>query len=274
MEERIKHIIESGMLERYLLGNCTEEQTQEIETLLENSAKLKKYFKEMSEDQFAITESKGKAGPLKRDEKDRVDIVASEYASSSFKNSKGIKKSSMTFERVVLIAAIFCMFISLFTAFNLFMKNLELQRSLDRSTHLYKEHDFFTRQLNMQLDLLQMVVVKLEDQIKILDDSQTKKVRLKGNDKAHRLDLNVYWNDEKKVSLLTLKNIPQLTDDECFQIWASKQGEFLDLGILNRQDYIMEIKNFEDAKSLIITIEPEGGSQQPTMANIVSRSAI
>ena len=69
-----------------------------------------------------------------------------------------------------------------------------------------------------------------------------------------------------------MSNLPQLPEDQCFQMWAEVNGELVNLGV---------IKKFEDKEKLLalpyadkaigyITIEPKGGNETPTVKNIVA----
>ncbi|MFB7087177.1 anti-sigma factor domain-containing protein [Streptomyces sp. NPDC056296] len=61
--------------------------------------------------------------------------------------------------------------------------------------------------------------------------------------------------------------LPPLTDDQVYELWYAEEGEFRPAGLLSgaggRQAHILD-GPLEGATAVGITVEPAGGSQQPT----------
>jgi anti-sigma-K factor RskA len=116
---------------------------------------------------------------------------------------------------------------------------------------------------------------QLEDvrnQFIVLNNPQTKKYNVNGNRKAKELKAVAYINPVKKLSYINVSKLPNLPENQCFQMWAEVNGEMLNLGIIqeatNGQN-LMALPYAENAVSYI-TIEPEGGNLNPTVDNIVA----
>ena len=69
-----------------------------------------------------------------------------------------------------------------------------------------------------------------------------------------------------------MRNLPELPEDKCYQMWAEVNGEMVNLGILKDiqdKDKLFALPYGEEAISYI-TIEPKGGNTSPSVQNIVA----
>jgi hypothetical protein len=117
---------------------------------------------------------------------------------------------------------------------------------------------------------------QLEDvrnQFIVLNNPQTKRYNVKGNNNAKELKAVAYINPVKKLSYINVKNLPNLPEDQSFQMWAEVNGEMINLGIIDKvagQEKLLALPYADKAVSYI-TIEPKGGNNTPTVENIVAK---
>ena len=117
--------------------------------------------------------------------------------------------------------------------------------------------------------------VQLEDlrnQYIVLNNPNTKKYSINGNKKAKELKAVAYVNPVKKLSYINVSHLPELPEDQCYQMWAEVNGELVNLGVIKQfgdKERLMALPYGEDAVGYI-TIEPQGGNQSPTVQNIVA----
>lgn len=105
---------------------------------------------------------------------------------------------------------------------------------------------------NLKLDAL-------AQQFAQLNNPETEKYILKGNRRAKNLKTVAYINPKDKTSMLDVVSLPILPDDQVYQIWADLQGKMVNLGILSETDRrLQQIPYTEDALGLSITIEQKG----------------
>ena len=93
-----------------------------------------------------------------------------------------------------------------------------------------------------------------------------------GNKKARELKAVAYVNPVKKLSYINVRNLPNLPEDQCYQMWAEVNGEMVNLGVIKEimdKDKLLALPYAEKAVSYI-TIEPKGGNDTPTVQNIVA----
>ncbi len=71
---------------------------------------------------------------------------------------------------------------------------------------------------------------------------------------------------------LVVKNMPKLSNDQQYQLWALIDGKPKDLGVFDATDdkVILKMKNTQKAQAFAITIEKKGGSPSPTLDSMQS----
>jgi anti-sigma-K factor RskA len=116
---------------------------------------------------------------------------------------------------------------------------------------------------------------QLEDvrnQFIVLNNPQTKKYAVNGNKKAKELKAVAYINPVKKLSYINVRNLPNLPDNQCYQMWAEVNGEMVNLGVIKSVDDKDRLRPLPYAENAVsyITIEPQGGNDTPTVKNIVA----
>src|SRR5690606_5921650 len=115
---------------------------------------------------------------------------------------------------------------------------------------------------------------KLNDimqQFKQLNNPETEKYIIKGNSRAKNLKTVAYINPKEKTSMIDVVSLPQLPEEQCYQIWAEMQDKMVSLGISSESD--IELKQFpysEDGLCLKISIENKGGTQAGYIENAVA----
>jgi len=115
---------------------------------------------------------------------------------------------------------------------------------------------------------------KLDDvmrQFMKLNNPETEKYVLRGNDRAKDLKTVAYINPVEKTSMIDAVSLPQLPENKTYQIWAEMQDRMVNLGILDAsQKNLQSIPYMENALGLSITIEPNGSSNNSNSDNAVA----
>jgi hypothetical protein len=81
----------------------------------------------------------------------------------------------------------------------------------------------------------------------------------------------VYWNPATKKLLLADANLPDLTRDQQYQLWALYDGKPIDAGVFDYGNKNVSVgfqKDISDAQAFAVTVEPRGGSKSPTLSNL------
>ena len=256
MDDRIKHIIESGLLEMYLLGQTDTQQTEEIDALLEASPILKSAFEELEDLQFEMTETIATAPPPILKDTIKTAIRKESAQSTPAKVQKRNLSPWLPWAAAILLGV---------WAISSYISNKDLGQELAELKTEMNNHKIQSAELERQLEFANM-------ELSFFNNPQTQRIELNGNRLSQNFEVIAYWNNELKKAKLATINLPDLPDNQVYQMWADVDGEMLDLGVLNPDLDMVNCKFLERAESLNITIEPEGGSEHPTVSRLVANA--
>ena len=248
MKEKIRIFLDTDLLEKYLLGNITTEESLQVERYIAMYPEVSKTYIELQEN----LEEFAKLHAIKTPEGLKERIIA-RVRGERIGRKKFIKYA---------IAASFTAFIFAGASFFFWNQNQTLQ----------EENAVVSTQIE---DLQKSMTQQLEDmrnQFIVLNNPRTRKYNVNGNKKAKELKAVAYINPVKKLSYINVSKLPNLPKDQCFQMWAEVNGEMVNLGIIEEaqdKEKLMALPYGENAVSYI-TIEPKGGNQTPTTENKVA----
>lgn len=111
----------------------------------------------------------------------------------------------------------------------------------------------------------------------IFTNKEFKQLQISGNDTMNSEMLaTVYWNRKTQDVRIMPQSIAKLPTGKVYQLWAiNNEGKPVDAGVLDMKDDIgtmQQMKLVADAKAFAVTIEPDGGSESPTMPIVMQAS--
>lgn len=250
MNDRVKIFLEGDLLERYLMGATSPIESQEVEHYIQKYPEVKNTYNELQEN---------------------LEEYASSYAVTSPEGLKEeilkeIRAKSIAPQPLPLLAITACVAAALFgvMSFMIFKQNQELLKDRQLTTSLIE-------QLNEDIVSNRVSLQSVEEQFMILNSASIEKYVLRGNTKARKLETVAYVNSLEKKSYVNVVALPELTEEQVYQMWAEVDGNMVPLDILKvTKDNLVEIPYEERMASLNITIEPKGGSKEATVGNIVA----
>lgn len=251
MKEKIRIFLDTDLLEKYLLGETTNEEAFQVERYIAMYPEVAKEFEGLQEN----LETFAKMHAVKTPEGLKEKIIA------RIRGEKAGRKRFFQYAVAASISA--CLFAA--AAYFFYNQNQSLQL----------ENEMVTNQIEL---LKEDMIAGLEDmrnQFIVLQNKNTKKYTVKGNKKAEELKAVAYVNPVKKLSYINVSKLPHLPEDQCFQMWAEVNGEMVNLGVIKEsqsQDNLMPLPYGDEAVGYI-TIEPLGGNETPTVENIVANIA-
>lgn len=248
MKEKVKIFLESDILEKYLLGDTTKEETQKAERYIAMYPEVRETYDELQKnlETFANLYAKKTPEGLK------------EIILTSAKQERKVSKRFMGYAIAASVA------ILIFAGSSVFFWN--------QNKTLQEKNTLVTNQIKYLEDNMKDQLADMRNQFIVLNNPATKKYQVKGKKEAKELKAIAYINPVKKLSYINVSNVPELPEDKCFQMWAEVNGELVNLGV---------IKNFDEKDKLLalpyadnavgyITIEPKGGNSTPSVDNIVA----
>jgi anti-sigma-K factor RskA len=82
----------------------------------------------------------------------------------------------------------------------------------------------------------------------------------------------IFWDKERKSTYINTADLPPLAMEKQYQLWAIVDGKPVDLGVLpidKQQTALVKVKDVSAPQAFAITIEPKGGSVNPTMDQMI-----
>lgn len=123
--------------------------------------------------------------------------------------------------------------------------------------------------LKKELSLVNARLAEVQQDAATLQRSDVKMASLKGTTISPGSYVTVYWDTSSKDVYLMINNLPQPASDKQYQLWALIEGKPKDLGMLQLSQEklipMIKMKGVQSAEAFAITLEPKGGSANPTM---------
>lgn len=246
----IKNYIASGIIEDYVLGNTSQEESSILECVMANNPDVKSAvleYQQMFEElatKTAITPPQNIKGELLK----KLDFNSSESEALivPINHSNTARNTSSQIPNWMKAAAVAAVFGLGYLGYEVNSKNNQLQKISQNNSELSTK------------------VTSLEKMNAMVMNS--KKIELKGVEKHPNMLADVYWHTSKKV-FLEIKNLPAAPNGKQYQLWAIVDGKPVDMGIYSAKadSTVQEMKSVDNAQAFAITLEKEGGNATPTM---------
>ena len=248
----IQEIIESGIIELYVMNALPEDEAARVETLALAHPDIRMEIEDAQTvlEKYAQAHAVVPKPSLKddilrkiKDELPQNTTTPSDNISTIEKPPLSIKPLWMALTAVASIAAVV-----------FFFQNDNQKKALAECA---KEN---TEVLKNQ----KIIAYKLD----ILRRPDTKTIEMKGvdNGPAPSSRVLVYWNAKEKATFLSIQNLPDAPKGKQYQLWAIVDKKPVDAGVfINDVTAMSPMKGFENAQAFAVTLEKEGGSLKPTM---------
>jgi anti-sigma-K factor RskA len=248
MKEKIRIFLDTDLLEKYLLGTTTLEESMQVERYIAMYPEVRKTYDELQ----ANLETFAKLYALKTPEGLKTKILNRIKAQNT-----GRRK----FQRYAIAASITAL---LFAGSSYFFWN--------QNQNLQDENVIVNNKIRTLEEDMKEQLEDVRNQFIVLNNPQTKKYTVNGNKKAKELKAVAYINPVKKLSYINVRSLPNLPDNQCYQMWAEVNGEMVNLGVIKNIDDKDRLRPLPYAENAVgyITIEPQGGNDTPTVKNIVA----
>ena len=268
--EDIKAYIESGILELYVLGDISPEEKLQVEAMAAKYPEIKTELNEieMSMELYAQSNAIEPASNLKEK---ILNGLFTEENTDEFRSEKIVEPETkvvsinqtrtLNFYKYAFAACLALLLLSSVILITLYNR---LQQSNNQLAAL---------QLDKQ-NLATTVSLK-EGELDVLQDASFKFLKLQGTAKAPVSQITVAWSPVKKKVWIDMKSIKLSANDKDhqYQLWALVAGKPVDLGVFDKNPKdtsdMKEMKPIASADAFAVTLEPKGGSVNPTMSEMV-----
>lgn len=272
--EDIKAYIESGILELYVLGDISPGEKLQVEEMA-----LK--YPEVKEELDAIGRSMelyAKANAVEPPENLRGRVLGSiltnlgddnnftaaphHEESTSYEEDNTVTlptRGGSNFYKYAFAASLTLLIASSIALVNVYSN---LQQSKSQLVALQVQNQRFSNRVNL-----------MDRQLSIFRDPSFKLLKLQGT-KNPALAVTVAFSAAQKKVIIDMGNVklPQNDKDHQYQLWALVGGKPVDLGVFDApadSANMKEMKPIALADAFAVTLEPKGGSVNPTMDQMV-----
>jgi len=261
MNEKITSFLNSGLLEKYLIGDTTSVETEQVESFISKYPEVQNAYNTLQHNLEIVGKTNAVEAPKfildqildELDEKPVVTLIP--------------KKKHKAWYKYTVAASIAAL---IFAGTSYFFYNQNLQLSKENQVVVDEIFDLRgdIEKNNLMLDNVMRQLLKL-------NNPETEKYIISGNERAKDLKTVAYINPKEKTSMIDVVSLPKLPEEQCYQIWADLQGEMVSLGILNETDRkLINLPYAENALALNITIEPKGGNTVASVENSVAEISL
>lgn len=282
----LKEYISSGILELYASGNLTEHESAEVQFNIKTYPEVRSEYEKIQKTiyitslgNFQTPSISVKESILKRikDSGNSISDISDISDNSEISDTSSMEKEKTIMEKKVsssfkylMAASIAFLIFSLGINFYLWSMLKEENRKnavlTDQKKLITQEYEAVNNKLNTAYS-----------DIKILHDKNYKAVDLRGMEISPSSNAMAYWNPETKKVYIEVKSLPVPPKDKQYQMWAVCKGIHVDLGVMDvdpSDTSLHEMKDMEDPQAFVVTLEPKGGSVNPTMDQIYAMGEI
>ncbi|GGF40364.1 anti-sigma factor [Echinicola rosea] len=264
----IQSYIASGKLELFVLGELSDRECEEVIALSKKYPEIKRELEEIEDAMFAFDDKTG----VKPSEAVKGKI----FDSLSMDFEEEIEPAASTppvAKQVVLqpwkqfaVASSIVAFLAILAAVYFAVQYYDVE---ERFTALLEERNV----LSQELDVNQARYNELDEQFETLLSGDYERVPMLGESfelqKNARVD--VFWDKGSQNVFVSVNQLASLDEGQDYQLWAIGDDGPVGIGIVKPGETLtlQQMEAAASAGAFAITIEPKGGSEAPTLENLV-----
>jgi anti-sigma-K factor RskA len=263
--EDIRAYIESGILELYVLGDVSPDEKLQVEEMAQKHPAVKAELDEIERS----LESYAQENAVEPSENLRGRILGSIVTNFGDDNNFPEKPHPVNHKVVELTARketnfykyAFAASLALLVASTVALVNVysRLEQSNNQLEAMQLQNQHFSNRVNL-----------MDRELGIFRDPSFKLLKLQGTAKAPASVVTLAFSPTKKKVMIDMGNIklPENDKDHQYQLWALVGGKPVDLGVFDAKTdsaNMKEMKSIALADAFAVTLEPRGGSVNPTM---------
>lgn len=258
MNEKLHNFLQSGVLEKYLVGDTSISENLEVEHMINTHPEIAQAYDELQKNLEIIAKANAVEAPLG-------------VLNKILETTKETKVITLPRQKTpwYFIAASVAALIFASSSTYLYFQNQKLS----------KENDVVVEEifdLRNDIDSNNSKLNQLASEFDKLNNPDSDKYVLRGNNRAKDLKTVAYINPIEKTSMIDVVTLPKLPENQYYQIRAELKDRMVALGILDVSERrLQSIPYIEDALALSIAIknknDEDATSQDTEVAEISLR---
>ncbi len=278
--ENLKAYIESGVLELYVLGDLSPEETLQVEEMASQYPEVRDEIAaiEQAMEQYAMQNAVEPSADVETRLFEKLGLseveenVNVQPAPIYTEEPKIIRLDGSDAKvRVLRYALVACVALLIISTAALFITYNKLSDAHDQIANL-----------NLDKQKFAGVVSKLEFENQGLNNiaamAESKEwatIRMTGQPFSPTSKMKVFWNKKDKSVLINYvaMDLPKPDAEHEYQLWALVNGKPVSLGVFGKTDStnneaLVKMQAIQEAQAFAVTLEPMGGSINPTMEKL------
>jgi anti-sigma-K factor RskA len=275
--ENLKAYIESGVLELYVLGDLSPEETLQVEEMVSQHPEVRDEIAaiEQAMEQYAMqnavepsadveTRLFEKLGLSEVEENVNVqpEPIYKEEARIIHLDGSDARVRTLRYALVACVALLVVSTVALFITYN------KLNAAHDQIASLNLDKQKFAGVVSK----LEFENQGLDNMAAMADSKEWATIRMAGQAFSPASKMKVYWNKKDKSVLINYvaMDLPKTDAEHQYQLWALVNGKPVSLGVFGKTDStnseaLLKMQTIQEAQAFAVTLEPKGGSVNPTM---------
>ncbi len=248
-----EEILESGLIEQYVLGLMNPDEIAELESYFERFPDLIEYRQAIEQTMEKIAFDNAIEPPPDVKAKIMNEINTLSGITTQF-DIKTTKNSNRWLTPLLAVGALTAILFGY------------LYFDMLSSYHNLKS-DYST--LFANCEEANRIIEKQEAHMAFINNPNTQAVILSGTALSPNSSMLVHWNKVEQIASMNFSNLPPAPAGKTYQLWADIDGEMVDMGILNFENNDMpQIPFMANATSLNVTLEKAGGADHPDVSQL------
>ena len=244
MKKEVQEFLKSDMLQRYVIGDLSSRESMTVEQYIDSYDEVAEAYEKLQDNLEVLANFEAVNPPSEVLARIKNELDDSKVVSLKRRSSR------MTW---ISVAASVSALIFAVTSVLLYQQN----RQLSSENNVVVEDIF---DLRKDIENNNNKLNQLAEELSKLNDPDSKKYVLTGNERAKNLKTVAYINPVEKTSMIDVITLPQLPEEQYYQMWAEFQDKMVNIGVLDASERkLRPIPYMENAVALSITIENKNG---------------
>lgn len=260
----IKEYIASGIIDRYVLGSATEQEQREVSCMSHIYPEIEAEVRRLQTSIEKLAEHLAVQPPPTI----KATILERIQKEQQLKDDKQAKIVELNASTPKLRVLRFTAAASIILLIGLSVFTFLLQNRYHKSEDLLADQQELIETIQNNQKGLSSELNDTKDLLAFIQHENTRRIGLSGTENHPSEEAVVYWNDESQEVRLKTSKLTSTPSDKQYQLWAIVDGAPVDMGVFSHKGDVGVIKNLKktsSAQAFAITLEPMGGSVNPTM---------
>ncbi|PTB92189.1 hypothetical protein C9994_14410 [Marivirga lumbricoides] len=271
----IENYISSGIIEAYVLDQLTEQERHEVQQMAEQHQEVRIAIIEAEDTLIAFAQKGSITPPVSSKNKlfqdlgieiqqppveEKKEVEESLKANTSTSEIRPAVKERSLYQYISAAASIIAI-LGIVLSFYYRGQWLETE---DRLFSLIAQNETLAQQYNIVKNQADQYASNLD----ILRQPGIENVLMDGLDISPDAEAVVHWNKNTNEVYLNAKKMPYNEDAYQYQLWAIVDGKPIDMGVFDvsgDMTGLLKMKSINKPSAFAVTLEPRGGSANPTM---------